>query len=574
MTITVFYGLMYLLAVFNLMIYIVFRTRSNNFIYGLFLLVATVANGGYLFVALSRSLGEVAMATKVSLMGGCFVPSILLICVIDLCQIRIGWGGRLFLVSAAFAEYMMVLTIGYSDIFYKNLSFTRENHLSQLFYDIGGGYVVFVITVYLYLIFIFGICIYAFREKLSVSYKNMVYLLAASVLTALLYFLRRYTQSGINLMPLAFVLDGIIILRLQHRMAIYDVSSIVANSILNQGNYGYIVLDKHKNFIASDEAARRFFPQVVPLHVDFSLPQDDPFFMKLTELMMQLDDTLNEAVGYMENHGREYKIEAAYLTETNRYHNGYYLEITDATEVRENERRILDYNEKLRAAVTKETQRLKDAQDQMLLGMANMIENRDNSTGGHIKRTSMGVKILAKELMSRDEWEGVFTARYCEAMIKAAPLHDLGKIAVDDDILKKPGRFTPGEFEQMKMHAPKGAELLHSVIAGIEDPYFVQIAENMAHYHHERWNGTGYPDKLEGEAIPLEARVMAIADVYDALVSKRCYKDAMTYEEAAKIIMEGMGSQFDPSLEDVFVACRSRLEKYYDAQLKQAEEAS
>ena len=144
---------------------------------------------------------------------------------------------------------------------------------------------------------------------------------------------------------------------------------------------------------------------------------------------------------------------------------------------------------------------------------------------------------------------------------------------MDDDILKKPGRFTPAEFEQMKKHAPKGAELLHTVIGDIEDPYFVKIAENMAHYHHERWNGSGYPDKLKGEQIPMEARVMAIADVYDALVSKRCYKDPMTYEQAANIIRECMGTQFDPALESVFETCRPRLEKYYDAQLDLAEQA-
>ena len=573
MAVTFFYGLMFLFAVVNLMNFIVFRTRANNFFYGLFLLIAAVANGGYLFVALSQSLGEATMSVKISFMGGCFLPSILLICVIEFCQLHIGWVGRLLLVTAAFAEFLMVLTIGASDLFYKNLTFSRANHLTQMGYETGSGYVIFVVVVYLYLISILGVCIYAFREKTSVSYKNMVYLLAASLVAAVAYFVLRYLYSGINFVPLAFAIDGIIIVRLQHRLAIYDVSAIVAESILNQGNYGYIVLDLHKHFIASDEAARRFFPQVEPLHVDFSLPQDDPFFMKLTELMRQLDDTQNAAVGYMENHGREFKIEVAYLTESNKHHNGYYVEMTDATEVRENERRILNYNEKLKNAVAEETKHLKDVQDQMLLGMANMIENRDNSTGGHIRRTSMGVKILVKELMSRDEWDSIFTAKYCEAMIKAAPLHDVGKIAVDDDILKKPGRFTPGEFEQMKMHAPKGAELLHSVIAGIEDPYFVQIAENMAHYHHERWNGTGYPDKLQGEMIPMEARVMAIADVYDALVSKRCYKDAMTYEEAAAIIMDGMGTQFDPALEDVFVTCRPRLEKYYDVQLKLSEAA-
>ena len=135
-------------------------------------------------------------------------------------------------------------------------------------------------------------------------------------------------------------------------------------------------------------------------------------------------------------------------------------------------------------------------------------------------------------------------------MIKAAPMHDLGKIAVDDAILRKPGRFTPEEFEKMKAHAAEGARIVHEILKGTDDEDFQRIAENVAHYHHERWDGSGYPDGLKGEEIPLEARIMAIADVYDALVSKRVYKESMSFEKADAIIMEGMGTQFDKASND------------------------
>ena len=127
-------------------------------------------------------------------------------------------------------------------------------------------------------------------------------------------------------------------------------------------------------------------------------------------------------------------------------------------------------------------------------------------------------------------------------------MHDLGKIAVDDAILRKPGRFTPEEFEIMKTHASEGAKIVHQILDWTDDYEFHIIAENVAHYHHERWDGSGYPCGLAGEDIPFEARVMAIADVYDALVSKRVYKDSMSFEQADAIILSGMGSQFDPSL--------------------------
>ena len=142
-------------------------------------------------------------------------------------------------------------------------------------------------------------------------------------------------------------------------------------------------------------------------------------------------------------------------------------------------------------------------------------------------------------------------------------MHDLGKIAVDDAILRKPGRFTPEEFEKMKAHAAEGARIVHEILRDTDDEDFRRIAENMAHYHHERWDGSGYPDGLKGEEIPLEARIMAIADVYDALVSKRVYKEEFSFEKADRIIMEGMGTQFDPGLQKYYIAARPRLEAFY-----------
>lgn len=142
-------------------------------------------------------------------------------------------------------------------------------------------------------------------------------------------------------------------------------------------------------------------------------------------------------------------------------------------------------------------------------------------------------------------------------------MHDLGKIAVDDSILRKPGRFTPEEFAQMKRHSAEGARVIHEILLHTDDESFRILAENVAHYHHERWDGSGYPDGLAGERIPLEARIMAIADVYDALVSRRVYKEAFDFDRAHQIILEGMGTQFDPGLRAAYERSRPALENYY-----------
>ena len=165
------------------------------------------------------------------------------------------------------------------------------------------------------------------------------------------------------------------------------------------------------------------------------------------------------------------------------------------------------------------------------------------------------------------ETPGRFPESFRRNVIKAAPMHDLGKIAVDDAILRKPGRYTAEEFEKMKTHAAEGARIVHEILKDTDDEAFHHIAENVAHYHHERYDGSGYPEGLKGEEIPPEARIMAIADVYDALVSKRVYKDSLSFEEADRIILEGMGTQFDPGLRSVYEAARPRLEAYYSAVL-------
>ena len=219
------------------------------------------------------------------------------------------------------------------------------------------------------------------------------------------------------------------------------------------------------------------------------------------------------------------------------------------------------FNTKLEQEVKTKTEHIVEMHDNLILSMATMVESRDNSTGGHNRRTSVCVRYLI-EAMREGGYEGL-TDSFCEKIIKAAPMHDLGKIAVDDAVLRYEGRYTPEMHNEMKKHAAEGARIVHEILKDTDDMEFHLLAENVAHYHHERWDGSGYPEGLKGRQIPLEARIMAIADVYDALVSKRCYKDSMPFDKADAIIMEGMGTQFDKSLEKYYVAARPKLEEYY-----------
>lgn len=237
------------------------------------------------------------------------------------------------------------------------------------------------------------------------------------------------------------------------------------------------------------------------------------------------------------------------------------FEIVNATDRYNYTQLLSKYNNNLRSEVEEKTKHIQNIQKKVLLGMANMVENRDGNTGGHIKRTSDVIEILVDSIREHHILE--LDDKFCRAVIEAAPMHDLGKIAIDDGILRKPGRLTAEEFAVMQTHAEKSGELVESILKDVEDAYFVAVAKHMARHHHEKWNGSGYPDGKKGEDIPLEARIMAVADVYDALVSKRCYKEPMSFEDAAEVMMESMGSHFDPQMQDVFVKSRKKLEEYY-----------
>ena len=204
-------------------------------------------------------------------------------------------------------------------------------------------------------------------------------------------------------------------------------------------------------------------------------------------------------------------------------------------------------------------------QHEMVMGFATLVEKRDDNTGGHIKRTSLYVELLAKELRRRGYYKNILTKDYINNLRMAAPMHDIGKISVPDAILQKPGKLTDEEFEEMKLHAPNGGRIIKETFGKMENVEYRDMAYQVAMYHHEKWNGRGYPKGLEEKEIPLCARIMAIADVFDAVSEKRCYRDAMPMDQCFEIIREGSGRDFEPQLVEVFLDIREEIEALHDS---------
>lgn len=204
--------------------------------------------------------------------------------------------------------------------------------------------------------------------------------------------------------------------------------------------------------------------------------------------------------------------------------------------------------------------RLREIQNKIIVSFADLVESRDGFTGQHVKRTSEYLRILVKHLAQRPEYAGILTQEVQDLMCKAAPLHDIGKINISDTVLNKPGRLTDEEFEIIKTHTTEGGKIIRQTLTNIEGEDYLRMAEDMAVYHHEKWNGSGYPSHLAGEDIPFCARVMAVVDVFDALTSRRVYKDAFPIEKALNIMEESSGSHFDPTIVSVFLSIREEVE--------------
>jgi putative two-component system response regulator len=214
---------------------------------------------------------------------------------------------------------------------------------------------------------------------------------------------------------------------------------------------------------------------------------------------------------------------------------------------------IENHNAELEERVREKVRELTEAQLGTIFAMSKLSESRDPETGEHLERMREYVRLLAENLRTVPRHAGIIDDAWVENLYAAAPLHDIGKVGIPDQILQKPGRLDAEEFTIMKLHAELGAKTLRAVNDQGLSNAFVRMGIDIAQGHHEKWDGSGYPDGLQGEAIPLAARILALADVYDALTSKRCYKEAFSHEKSKSIIMEGAGKHFDPDVVQAFL---------------------
>lgn len=558
----VYYSIIFVLSLIMSGIYAgIWRKRFSAFITLIFAFVPVTCLGYYI-LAFSKTIPEAIIGIKISYLG-VFIHIFLMYAIFNLCNLNIKKWLRLLLLAITTTFFLFSLTIGSFGLFYKDLTGELIDNQLILHKSYGIVHTLYYIQIVIYMIITICGTFYAIRKKNDVSRHNLHLMLACEMIPILIFFTGRLAHFQVDLLPLAYISCEIIMLIISRRIVLYDVTETVIETIAFNGKTGFVSFDDEFHYLGSNQFAKKIYPELAELKVDDSV-------LKNPELNKGIISKVHEYIinpkknSFFKDFGKQiFQIDISKLFD-GRVNRGYILYMQDDTKDQKYITLLNGYNDKLRDEVAQKTDHIVKMHNNLILGMATMVESRDNSTGGHIKRTSDVVAFLIEAIQKdRDQDRLELSAEFCHNIVKAAPMHDLGKIAVDDAILRKPGRFSPAEFEAMKTHAAEGARIVHEILKGTDDLAFHLLAENVAHYHHERWDGSGYPEGLKGEEIPLEARIMAVADVYDALVSKRVYKDPMSFEEADSIMMESFGKYFDKRLEKYYLIAKPKLEEYY-----------
>ena len=553
---------------------LVIISRHSNVHQVLLSVVLTFSNLGFFMLSTTSNIESALFANTVSYAGGVFIPMILMFMLASFSKIKIPKWFIYFISFINVVIYVLIATTEFTGFYYQDfeLKYGVSAYISAkygILYPVR--LVILAVELILCLVFFFR----SGKSKKAVSTKAMFPYIVVLFLGVLGYGMEYILNLKSFILPFVYLVAAAMLVVVSENLGFYDVSLSVGEKIQELSNYAYIVFDKDLRFIGCNKPALDFFPELANVKIDSpyspSTYASGVLFNWLIEnakkgeqqygCKYERDLTMNDGIAELR---KFLHVEMSFLHSNFRKSIiGYLVEITDNTTQHDVIEKLNFSGMRYKREADNAIAKAKNMQTSIILGMAAMIESRDNSTGGHINRTSACMALFVDNLRKNPGYS--YPEYYWDSIINAAPLHDLGKIMVDDRILKKPESLNDEEYAEMKTHAAEGAKLLRSVLADVDDREYVKVATNIAHYHHEKYDGSGYPDHLTGEEIPFEARIMALPDVFDALASARYYKAHMTYDEAFDIIKKDLGTHFDPRLGRIFLSMRKEISELYDS---------
>lgn len=526
-----------------------FEVKKVNFYFLMLVLLMTISNGGYLALALSGNLEEAILANKIAYVGGIFVPPVTLFLICAICNYRLRTWLKFLLVSYSMFVYALALTIGSSNFYYADVYLDSYNGATVLGRTYGIGHNLFYVTLYGHIIAQIILLIYTFYKKRAVSRYSIWTLIGMVTVNIILFIAGRSVNSALEIMPIAYTIDSWIMLYMYQRCMNYNFEDNITASLKKQDTYGYIMFDKKLNYIGCNEIALEIFPALSQCIVDRGIRK----IQELDKISQWLDaftetNTVNFSHKTAEKH-YECHIEKIWNRKKIK---GYVLELREDTDkwkymnlLAKHNSDLEKFQAELEQKVDEQTVELRLRQERInglflrtVTALSEAVDAKDRYTSGHSTRVAQYARMIARQMgKTKEEQDEIY---------RAGLLHDVGKIRIPDEIINKPGKLTDEEYNIIKIHPVTG----YHILKGISTDDKIALA---AKYHHERYDGKGYPHGLSGEKIPEVARILGIADSYDAMASNRSYRKALPQEIVRSEIEKGKGTQFDPDIADIML---------------------
>lgn len=504
---------------------------------------------------------ELAMqSVKMTYIGKPFVVFTMYVFVMEYCGVSIKKSHRNFFYAICVAIAGLVYTNEYHHLFYSSVSYTNDGLFPHLVLKHGIFYNLYSIILLYYFVGMVYVCVRKYRQNDSEIIRKQVSVLMVMVLFScgcLVLFLFNLT-NGYDTTALAYIVAVFLFERLMRKYKLFDTLTLAKEEAVEHMSNGLIVVNVYGDMVYSNDEADR-----VLLYIRKHGNKGIEYLEELANNSKYMFvDECSQGDGNKHADSEKCVYELT-MHEIFRNENSYgkILLITEITD-------SYYYTERLQNELKKKTREVISIQRDIIGSFASMIEARDGITGLHIKNTANLVKVLVNVMKNNPKYSGIITDEYAQMTAAAAHLHDIGKIAIPDRILQKEGKLTDEEFAIMKTHPVEGAKILENTIKGLESDAYYQIAHDMVLYHHEKYDGSGYPTGISGKNIPLTARIMAVADVYDALRSKRHYKDGFSKEKSMAIMEESKGTHFDADIVTIFLEHIDEMEAVLDTGAK------
>jgi len=525
--VTWFYLIVFLLALIMTAGFLI-RNRTVDALYILFCILVTINCMGRYMQATSETLEMAIWANHLLYVGGCYAPLLTVMVLSRLCDLRMPKVLQALLFIYSTVVLCLVFTVGSKfGLYYKQVELVQGDGYRYLSKVYGPCHVLYPIMMILYAVIMVIYLVLSLRKRKQISIRLVMTICVTSISIYAMYVIERMVKTNISFLAVGYLVGIILMNRYFDRVKMYDMSTNVSGSLERMKEYGYIVFDEKYRYVNSNEFIKSLFPEIENWTIDKEVPKTETYlYREVVQYLCGWNEGENEKKHIVagENY---YQVEIRYLSYGRKKHVGFLLEFVNRTAEKK------QYNMKLLV--------------QTVSALSDAVDAKDRYTSGHSKRVAEYARMIAARMgKSKEEQDEIY---------HAGLLHDVGKIRIPAEIINKPGKLTEEEFNTIKIHPVTG----YHILRGISEKSQLAIA---AKYHHERYDGKGYPNGLAGNQIPEIARILGVADSYDAMASNRSYRAALPQEDVRREIEKGKGTQFDPEIADIMLQIMKEDSEY------------